>query len=90
MLVALFITCFNDTLFPGVGIATTRLLERLGLTVDFPEAQTCCGADALQHRLPARGHPARAPLRRGFRGCRGHRRTLGVTDVGAYYPHRVT
>src|SRR6266699_662543 len=43
MQVALFITCFNDTLFPNVGIATTHLLERLGHTVDFPEAQTCCG-----------------------------------------------
>jgi L-lactate dehydrogenase complex protein LldE len=43
MQVALFITCFNDTLFPGVGIATTQLLERLGHTIDFPEAQTCCG-----------------------------------------------
>lgn len=43
MRVTLFITCFNDTLFPKVGIATTRLLERLGHTVDFPEAQTCCG-----------------------------------------------
>lgn len=43
MRVALFITCFNDTLFPEVGIATTRLLERLGHTVEFPEAQTCCG-----------------------------------------------
>src|SRR5260370_33036959 len=43
MQVALFLPCFNDTLFPNVGIATTRLLERLGYTVDFPEAQTCCG-----------------------------------------------
>ena len=43
MRVALFITCFNDTLFPHVGIATTRLLERLGHVVAFPEAQTCCG-----------------------------------------------
>src|SRR5579859_6216199 len=43
MRVSLFITCFNDTLFPNVGIATTRLLEHLGHTVDFPEAQTCCG-----------------------------------------------
>ena len=43
MRIALFITCFNDTLFPEVGIATTRLLERLGHTVEFPEAQTCCG-----------------------------------------------
>ncbi len=43
MRVSLFITCFNDTLFPQVGVATTRLLERLGHTVEFPEAQTCCG-----------------------------------------------
>src|SRR5436305_13585560 len=43
MRVALFISCYNDTLFPNVGIATTRLLERLGHTVVFPEAQTCCG-----------------------------------------------
>lgn len=43
MRVALFITCFNDTLFPQVGIATTQLLERLGHSVNFPEAQTCCG-----------------------------------------------
>jgi L-lactate dehydrogenase complex protein LldE len=43
MRVALFITCFNDTLFPQVGIATTQLLEWLGVGVDFPEAQTCCG-----------------------------------------------
>lgn len=43
MRVALFITCFNDTLFPQVGIATTHLLERLGHTVEFPESQTCCG-----------------------------------------------
>lgn len=43
MRIALFITCFNDTLFPRVGIATTQLLERLGHTVEFPEAQTCCG-----------------------------------------------
>ncbi|HET8906523.1 MAG TPA: (Fe-S)-binding protein [Ktedonobacterales bacterium] len=33
----------NDTLFPQVGMATTHVLERLGHTVEFPEAQTCCG-----------------------------------------------
>lgn len=43
MRVAFFITCFNDTLFPEVGQATVRLLERLGHTVDFPLDQTCCG-----------------------------------------------
>jgi L-lactate dehydrogenase complex protein LldE len=41
--VALFITCFNDTLFPRTGQAVVRLLERLGHEVDFPEEQTCCG-----------------------------------------------
>jgi L-lactate dehydrogenase complex protein LldE len=41
--VALFITCFNDTLFPAVGQAVVTLLERLGCDVRFPEAQTCCG-----------------------------------------------
>ncbi len=43
MRVALFITCFNDTLFPEVGISMVRLLERLGIEVEFPEGQTCCG-----------------------------------------------
>jgi L-lactate dehydrogenase complex protein LldE len=40
---SLFITCFNDTLFPQTGIAVVRVLERLGHEVDFPEEQTCCG-----------------------------------------------
>ncbi len=43
MKVSLFITCFNDTLFPEAGRATVHLLERLGHAVDFPEEQTCCG-----------------------------------------------
>jgi L-lactate dehydrogenase complex protein LldE len=41
--VALFITCFNDTLFPSTGRAAVELLERLGCEVGFPEEQTCCG-----------------------------------------------
>ena len=41
MNIALFITCFNDTLFPQAGRATVQLLERLGHKVEFPEAQTC-------------------------------------------------
>jgi L-lactate dehydrogenase complex protein LldE len=43
MRVSLFITCFNDTIFPATGRAVVRLLERLGHSVAFPEAQTCCG-----------------------------------------------
>src|SRR3954452_7192573 len=41
--VSLFITCYNDTLFPETGKAIVRILERLGHTVEFREAQTCCG-----------------------------------------------
>jgi L-lactate dehydrogenase complex protein LldE len=41
--IALFITCVNDMLYPGTGVAVTRVLERLGHQVDFPLQQTCCG-----------------------------------------------
>jgi L-lactate dehydrogenase complex protein LldE len=43
MRAALFVTCLADTLFPQVGRATVDLLERLGVEVVFPRAQTCCG-----------------------------------------------
>jgi L-lactate dehydrogenase complex protein LldE len=43
MNVSLFITCLADQVFPEVGVSTVRLLRRLGCTVDFPRAQTCCG-----------------------------------------------
>jgi L-lactate dehydrogenase complex protein LldE len=135
MRIALFITCFNDTLFPEVGQATVAILERLGHTVDFPEAQTCCGqmhyntgyqrealplvrhfvdvfADADVVVAPSAScvgmvrdmYPRAAELA-GDSGLtvqvkgiipRVYELTeflvnrLGVTDVGAYYPHRVT
>jgi len=43
MKVSLMVTCLGDALFPEVGAATVRLLRRLGVQVDFPAAQTCCG-----------------------------------------------
>ncbi len=43
MRVSLFLPCFNDALFPDTGVATVHVLERLGVSVDFPGAQTCCG-----------------------------------------------
>ena len=135
MRVALMVTCVNDAMFPGTGTAVVRLLRRLGVDVDFPEAQTCCGQpmvntgyldeavpavrsfveafsgyDAVvapsgscagsvrhQHRLVARraGDPG---LERAVDGTspRTYELTeflvdvLGVTDVGAYFPHTVT
>ena len=43
MQVGLFIPCYVDQFYPQVGLATVELLERFGVEVDFPEAQTCCG-----------------------------------------------
>src|SRR5713101_4849859 len=37
------ITCLGDMLFPEVGVAMVKVLRRLGVSVDFPEGQTCCG-----------------------------------------------
>jgi len=135
MRVALFATCFNDTMFPQTPKATVALLERLGCEVEFPLAQTCCG-----QMFTNTGYAARTlPLVRSFLdvfgsydavvapsgSCVGSVReqhaqvarqggdaalaarveafaprvqelseflvdTLGVTDVGATFAHRVT
>jgi L-lactate dehydrogenase complex protein LldE len=135
MRVALMVTCVNDAMFPDTGRAVVTLLRRLGVEVDFPEAQTCCaqpmvntgyleeavpvvrtfvdafeGYDAVvtpsgscagsarhQHSLVARrsGDPALeervASLPpRVYELSEFLVDRLGVTDVGAYFPHRVT
>jgi L-lactate dehydrogenase complex protein LldE len=41
--IGLFIPCYVDQLYPQVGLATLRVLERLGLDIEYPEEQTCCG-----------------------------------------------
>ena len=43
MKLSLMITCLGDVIRPEAGKAAVRILRRLGHTVDFPEAQTCCG-----------------------------------------------
>lgn len=43
MQASLFITCYNDTLFPETSRAVVKLLERLGVNVEFRPEQTCCG-----------------------------------------------
>ncbi|WP_330461266.1 (Fe-S)-binding protein [Streptomyces sp. NBC_00820] len=139
MRVALFLTCVNDTLYPDTGRAVVRLLTRLGVDVDFPMAQTCCGqahyntgyrhrteplarrfsdvfgaydaivtpsgscAAMVREGYPRMGERARAEGRGDALSAvlapvvpRTYELTeflvdvLGVTDVGAYYPHRVT
>ncbi len=61
MRVSLFITCYNDTLFPQTGKAVVRVLEQLGHQVEFPWAQTCCGqmhwnTGYLQESMPLIRH----------------------------------
>lgn len=41
--VSLFVTCMVDTLYPQTGMSVVQVLEHLGVTVEFPMAQTCCG-----------------------------------------------
>lgn len=45
--VSLFITCIMDMVYPASGVAVVDLLEHLGVEVDFPEGQTCCGQPAF-------------------------------------------
>jgi len=135
MRIALFITCFNDTLFPDTGKAVVRLLERLGHQVDFPLEQTCCGqmhfntgyqrealplvrrfvevfsgyevivspsascVGMVRELYPRLAEISGDPQLRGGVAQLGPRvwelseflvKRLGIEDVGAYYPHRVT
>lgn len=41
--VSLMVTCLGDVFFPDAGTATVQILRRLGISVQFPEQQTCCG-----------------------------------------------
>ncbi|MHB8765398.1 MAG: (Fe-S)-binding protein [Deferrisomatales bacterium] len=41
--VSLFLTCSADLLYPSAGRACVEALEALGVGVDFPTDQTCCG-----------------------------------------------
>jgi len=47
MKVSLFVTCLTDNFYPEVAESTVRVLRRLGVEVDFPHRQTCCGEPAL-------------------------------------------
>jgi L-lactate dehydrogenase complex protein LldE len=135
MRASLFITCYNDTLFPETGRAVVRLLERLGVELEFHPGQTCCGQmhantgfrpeafsqarrfvqmyqDAETVVIPSSSCVAMIrdqypglfeelgdeKLRRQFAALvpRTYELSeflidkLGVEDVGAYFPHRVT
>lgn len=43
MKIGLFIPCYVDQFYPQVGIAAFNVLKKLGLDVEYPLDQTCCG-----------------------------------------------
>ena len=43
MKIGLFIPCYINAVYPHVGIACYKLLVSLGMDVDYPVGQTCCG-----------------------------------------------
>ncbi len=45
--VSLFVTCMVDMLSPQTGMSVVKVLEHVGVEVDFPMAQTCCGQPAF-------------------------------------------
>ena len=54
--VSLFVTCIVDMLYPGTGWSVVAILEHLGVRVDFPMGQTCCGQPGFNagHRPEAK------------------------------------
>jgi L-lactate dehydrogenase complex protein LldE len=55
--VQLFVTCIIDTLYPEIGEAVVRVLERAGRRVEFPAGQTCCGQPAFNAGLRSQARP---------------------------------
>ena len=47
MKASLFVTCLVDQFYPEVGESAVKVLRRLGVEVDFPKGQTCCGQPAF-------------------------------------------
>jgi Fe-S oxidoreductase len=79
MRAALFLTCLDDTLFPGVGKAVVTLLERLGVAVDYPAGQTCCG----QMHFNSGYRAACMPLVRNFADTFGGTFSVKNPDVSS-------
>ena len=44
---SVFVTCLVDQFYPEVGEGMVTILERLGVELDFPKDQTCCGQPAF-------------------------------------------
>jgi L-lactate dehydrogenase complex protein LldE len=69
--VQLFVTCIVDTLYPEVGQAVVRVLERAGVRVDFPPGQTCCGQPAFNAGLRSQARRMAQQTIRAFEDAQG-------------------
>jgi len=66
--VGLFVPCYVDQFYPQVGLATLRILRRLGADVDFPAEQTCCGQPMYNSGCAADARPLAERFLRVFAG----------------------
>ncbi|MBM4092783.1 MAG: (Fe-S)-binding protein [Planctomycetes bacterium] len=67
MRIGLFVPCYVDQFYPDVGMATLELLESLGVTVEFPTAQTCCGQPMANTGCQSETRPVAEKFLRVFR-----------------------
>ncbi len=67
----LFITCLVDTFHPQTGEAIVSILQRLGVDVQFPPGQTCCGQPQFNAGLRGDARALAGHLIRTFEGLPG-------------------
>jgi L-lactate dehydrogenase complex protein LldE len=68
--VALFIPCYVDQFYPGIGQAMVNILERLNVPVEFPAEQTCCGQPAFNSGYWDESRPVVRKFCKDFASCR--------------------
>lgn len=88
MKASIFITCICDSMFPQVGEAMVRVLEKLGVTLDFPPEQTCCGQPALSSGYWEDARPVAETMLTAFKNSQYVVAPAGscITAVKEYYP----
>ena len=66
MRIGLFIPCYIEHLRPQAGLATARLLDKLGLDWRYPSRQSCCGQPAYNAGYPGESLAAARCFLRAF------------------------
>jgi len=69
--VQLFVTCLVDTFFPETAEAIVSIFHRLGISVEFSQAQTCCGQPQFNAGLRADAHQMAEHMLRTFENVEG-------------------